>query len=112
MNHVERPAGDVAAADKVAWLREVDDAARAVSPEVRQVVGVYGDSLQRVLIATSDGRWVEETRPRIRLVAQVVAARGDVIQTGWYGPAAMSGVEFLDRFAAARDRREGGASVP
>ncbi len=95
-NRVERPAGDVAAAQKVAWLRELDDTARAHSPEVVQVVGVYGDSLQRRLIATSDGRWVEEDRPRIRLVAQVVAKRGDNIQTGFHGPAACAGVEFLD----------------
>ena len=84
------------AADKVGWLRELDDAARAVSPEVVQVVGVYGDSLQRRLIATSDGRWVEEDRPRIRIVSQVVAKRGDNIQTGFHGPAACAGVEFID----------------
>ena len=95
-NRVERPAADVPAVTKVGWLREVDEVARAVSPEVAQVVGVYGDSLQRRLIATSDGRWIEEERPRIRLVAQVVAKRGDVIQTGWEGPAACAGVEFLD----------------
>lgn len=95
-NRAERPAAEVPAATKVAWLREVDDVARGVSPEVAQVVGVYGDSLQRRLIAASDGRWVEEDRPRIRLVAQVVAKRGDVIQTGWHGPAACAGVEFLD----------------
>jgi TldD protein len=97
-NRVLRPAEHVPAADKVAWLREVDDAARAHGPEVIQVVGVYGDSLQRRLIATSDGRWVQEDRPRIRMVAQVVAKRGDNIQTGFHGPAACAGVEFLDRF--------------
>jgi TldD protein len=95
-NRVEHPAGDLPAADKVAWLREVDDAARSFSPEVVQVTGVYGDSLQRRLIATSDGRWIEEDRPRIRIVAQVVAKRGDVIQTGFHGPAACAGVEFID----------------
>jgi TldD protein len=95
-NHAERPAADVPAATKVGWLREVDEVARGVSPEVIQVTGVYGDSLQRRLIAASDGRWIEEDRPRIRLVAQVVARRGDVIQTGWDGPAACAGVEFLD----------------
>lgn len=95
-NAVERAAAEVAASDKVAWLRELDDAARSFSPEVTQVVGMYGDSLQRRLIATSDGRWVAEDRPRIRLVAQVVAKRDDVIQTGFYGPAACAGVEFID----------------
>ncbi|MGZ4126443.1 MAG: PmbA/TldA family metallopeptidase, partial [Actinomycetota bacterium] len=29
VNPVERPAGEVAAAEKVAWLREIDDVARA-----------------------------------------------------------------------------------
>lgn len=97
VNPVELPAAVVPAADKVAWLREVDDAARSFGPEVVQVVGVYSDSLQQVLIATSDGRWVEEARPRIRLVAQVVAARNGNIQTGFHGPAACAGVEFIER---------------
>ncbi|MBI2239019.1 MAG: TldD/PmbA family protein, partial [Actinobacteria bacterium] len=96
VHRAERPAGAVPAADKVAWLREVDEAARAVDPSVRQVVGVYGDSMQRVLVATSDGRWVEEERPRVRLVAQVVAARDGNIQTGFEGPAGLAGVEFVD----------------
>ena len=100
-NRVERPAGDLPAAEKVAWLRELDDTARAFSPEVVQVTGMYGDSLQRRLIATSDGVWVREDRPRIRLVAQVVAKRDDTIQTGFHGPAACSGVEFLDAHGPA-----------
>ncbi len=85
----------------MAWVREADDAARVVRPEVRQVIGVYGDSLQRVLIATSDGRWVEETRPRIRLVAQVVAARDGNIQTGFHGPAALQRHRVRRRAPAA-----------
>ncbi|MGZ8606290.1 MAG: TldD/PmbA family protein [Actinomycetota bacterium] len=101
----ERAASSIPAADKVAWLREVDEAARSLSPEVRQVVGSYGDSVQRVLIATSDGRWVEEVRPRIRLVAQVVAARDGVIQTGFHGPAGLAGVEFVDAHPPAETAR-------
>ena len=105
-NRTDRPAGPYPAADKVAWLREMDDAARASSPEVVQVIGMYGDSMQRRLIAASDGRWVEESRPRIRLVAQVVAARDDIIQTGFFGPAACGGVELFDRFTAAETGRK------
>ena len=104
-NRADRPADDVPAATKVGWLREVDAAARGVSPEVLQVVGIYGDSLQRRQIAASDGRLIEEQRPRIRVVAQVVAKRGDVIQTGWHGPAACAGVEFLDRHPPAETGR-------
>jgi TldD protein len=96
-NRAVRPASEIPAATKVDWLRAANEAARSASPEVAQVVVIYGDSLQRRLIAASDGRWVEEDRPRIRLVTQVVAKRDDVIQTGWEGPAACAGVEFLDQ---------------
>ncbi|MEW6058905.1 MAG: TldD/PmbA family protein [Actinomycetota bacterium] len=92
----ERPASAVPASTKVAWLREVDEAARSFSPEIRQVAATYGDSVQRVLIATSDGRWVEEERPRVRLYVTVVAARDGNIQTGSHGPAGLAGVEFLE----------------
>jgi TldD protein len=91
-----REAASAPSADKVAWVREADDAARALSPEVRQVTAVYGDSVQRILVATSDGRWVQEVRPRVRLFVTVVAARGDVIQTGMHGPAGLAGLEFVD----------------
>src|SRR2546426_477631 len=48
VHRAERPAADAGAADKVSWLRAADDAARSVSPEVRQVVASYSDSVQRV----------------------------------------------------------------
>ena len=96
MHRAERPAVDVAPERKVSWLWEADETARGVDPAVRQVVASYGDSLQRVLIAASDGRLVEETRPRIRLAVQVVAARDGVIQTGFEGPAGLAGAEFVD----------------
>ncbi|HEX9124649.1 MAG TPA: TldD/PmbA family protein [Actinomycetota bacterium] len=98
---VERPASAASAEDKVALLREVDDTARSFSPEVRQVVAGYADSLQRVLVATSDGRWVEEERPRVRLYVTVVAGRDGNIQTGAHGPAALSGLEHFDRHPPA-----------
>ena len=96
-HEVARPSSGVPRDRKVAWLREADDAARAVDPAVRQVLVAYVDSLQHVLIANSRGTWAEEERPRIRLIAQVVAARDDVIQMGFDGPAALAGAEFLDR---------------
>lgn len=95
VHSAEKPAEDVAKAAKVAWLQEANDAARSFDGSVRQVTASYMDSTQRILIATSDGRWVEETRPRIRFVVQVVAARDGVMQTGFWGPAAMGGVEYI-----------------
>ena len=101
----EQPADVVDASRKVGWLREAEDAARSYSPEVRQVVVGYGDSVQRILIANSDGLWAEEERHRLRLVANVVAARDGVMQTGFEGPAALGGVEVLDRYPPSETGR-------
>ena len=98
---VPEPADGVARDRKVAWLREADDAARAVAPTVRQVAVVYFDTRQRVLIADSDGSWVEEDRPRIRLFVSVVAGRDGVMQTGSHGPASMGGTELFQRHPPA-----------
>jgi TldD protein len=95
LHPAREPAADVAAERKVAWVREADDAARAYSNHVRQVVVGYGDSMQRLLVASSEGRWVEEERHRVRLTAQVMAARDGVVQTGFDGPARLGGAEVL-----------------
>jgi TldD protein len=103
---MEAPASEVTRDRKVGWLQEADDAARAHSPEVRQVVVGYGDSVQRVLIASSEGTWVEEERHRVRLSANVVSARDGVMQTGFEGPAGVGGVEVLEAHPPAETGAE------
>ena len=92
---VEKPPESVPREEKVAWLWEADEAARSHSRDVRQVVAGYGDSIQRSLVATSGGAWVEEERHRVRFVVSVVAARDGVMQTGFEGPAGLGGTELL-----------------
>ncbi len=91
-----RPTADVPRDRKVAWVREAEEAARSHGAEVRQVVVGYGDSVQRLLVASSEGTWVEEERHRVRLIAHVVASRDGVVQTGFDGPAALGGAEVLE----------------
>jgi TldD protein len=95
-------ASEVPTERKADWVREADETARALGPEIRQVTAVYGDSVQRVLVAASDGRWVEEVRPRIRLSVSAVAGRDDTIQTGFHGPAGLAGAEFIEANPPAR----------
>jgi TldD protein len=95
---IQSPPDSVSTEQKVAWLREADEAARSLDPTVRQVLAGYADGAQRLLVANSDGVWAEEERPRVRLVVQVVAARDDVVQTGFDGPAGLIGTELFDRF--------------
>ncbi len=92
---VRRPE-EVDPAEKVEALRAADDAARATGAEVRQVVSSYSDVRQKVLIASSDGRWAEDDRTRVRFAVQVIAARGDRIMTGFEAPGHSGGFELLD----------------
>jgi TldD protein len=89
--------GDVGAADKASALRIADDAARSISPAVRQVSATYADVHQRVLVANSEGHIATDDRTRVRFVVQVVAARNGVIQTGFEAPGHSGGYELLDQ---------------
>jgi len=99
---VQEPVHAVPVDRKMGWLREADDAARSLDPSVRQVMGSYADGRQQILVATSEGLWAEEERPRVRLLIQVVAARDGVMQTGHEGPGGLTGAELLRRFPPAQ----------
>ena len=102
---VTEPADEVATDRKVGWVREADDAARSVSGDVTQVVCAYGDSRQRLLVASSGGAWAEEERHRVRLVVSVVAARDGIMQTGFDGPAGLGGAELMEAHPPAETAR-------
>lgn len=87
---------DIDKAAKVAITRRAEEAAWAQGGEVRQVLASYADVAQRVFLANSGGHLSDTTRVRTRLVAQVVAARGDLVQTGFEGPGQSLGFELFD----------------
>ena len=62
-----------------------------------QQVGIrYIDEEQNVLIANSEGKFVEDTRVHSRLAIQAMASEGNEMQTGFYGPGAHAGFEFIE----------------
>ena len=101
-NPVLTPPGEVAIARKAVLVRAGDEAARAASSEIVQVIVGYGDTRQKVLIANSLGDLVFDDRTRTRFSAQVVARRGDVIQTGHETVGGSAGFELVDEEIARR----------
>jgi TldD protein len=101
-NPVLTPPGDVAIARKAVLVRAGDEAARAASSEIVQAIVGYGDTRQKVLIANSLGDLVFDDRTRTRFTAQVVARRGDVIQTGHETVGGSAGFELVDEEIARR----------
>ncbi len=88
--------GEVKAARKAEKLRAAEAAARAVSPEIVQVVANYLDSVQDVLICNTEGTFVTDRRVWTRLSCAAVASNGAELQTGHEGPGAMMGFEIFD----------------
>ncbi len=88
-------------------LREADGAAR-VAPEIRQVEAVFQEWEQEVLVAHTEGAWVEDRRVRTRLNVQAIAQDGAVVQTGvaWRGLGV--GLELFDEYPPATLGRTAG----
>jgi TldD protein len=58
----------------------------------------YRESRQQVVIANSDGAMVEDDRLYLTALVHVVAADGDVIQTGYEPVGGLAGMELLDAY--------------
>ncbi|KUK32237.1 MAG: PmbA/TldD protein [Thermoanaerobacterales bacterium 50_218] len=94
---VEKRPDEVPISDKVALVQVADEAARSVDAKlVRQVTVGYGDVVQKVVIANTEGTFVEDERIRTRLAVNVVAADGGVIQTGFEAAGGTQGLELYE----------------
>jgi TldD protein len=86
---------DVPIERKTAVLRRVDEAARGVDPRVLQVTATYSESVQEVLVASSDGRYRTDTRCRVNLAVICVAKAGEVLESGFESLRGTVGFELL-----------------
>jgi TldD protein len=93
---IERRPEDVPAGRKAALLRELDERGRAAGGEVDQLSAAYGEARRDVTVANSEGLFSGDDRTRVRLVAQAVARRGGVVQTGAETLGAHRGFELLE----------------
>jgi TldD protein len=93
---VERRPEDVEIADKVAMLRLLDETARGVGNEISQVTAGYGENRRTVTIYNSEGLATGDDRIRVRLSAQVIAARDGRIENGTETRGGHVGFELLD----------------
>ncbi|MDR1913502.1 MAG: TldD/PmbA family protein [Clostridiales bacterium] len=77
-------------------LRQGSDSAFDYSQKITQTSCGFSGYSQDVLIANSDGLWVEDRRVRTRVSISAVASSMNEKQTGFAGPGAHMGFEFLD----------------
>jgi len=92
---VELRPEEVEAARKAELLRSLDEKARSAAAEVAQVRVGYGETRREVEVFNSDGRAAADDRTRVRLSTQVVARRGDRVETGSDTRGGHAGFELL-----------------
>lgn len=83
--------------EKVKKVLEANQAARSVSPDIKQVTVSLADVHKQVQIANSIGELIEDEIVRTRFVVNNVAARNGVIQTGFDAVGGVIGWEILDQ---------------
>ncbi len=87
---------DVLYDKKITVLKSAYGGAKNYNSEISQVVASYVDKEQNVLIANTEGLYVQDKRIRTRLGVSAVASKGNENQTGFEGPGRHMGIEMFD----------------
>lgn len=87
---------EAAKSQKLAVMRNANDIIRNYDSEIVQAIINLIDEEQNVLIANSEGKFVEDQRVRSRMSMVSIASNGVDMQTGFYGPGAYRGFEFIE----------------
>jgi len=82
--------------ERVSVVRRANEVARRLDPRVQQVKVLYRDVRQKLSISNSEGLLTEGERVGTILSAQVVSAKGDVVQTGYEPAGGSVGFELFD----------------
>ncbi|MEG1255334.1 TldD/PmbA family protein [Clostridium sp.] len=81
---------------KIQVMKAAYNSAKSYSNEIVQSTVDYIDKDQRVLIANSDGLYVEDRRILTRLLVKSIASNGVENQMGYEGPGRRMGFEMFD----------------
>lgn len=96
----------IALKKKLALAKQAYGAALDYDDVIAQARVTYLDHKQNVLIANSEGLWVEDERVRTRFAVNAIANQNGEMQTGNYAPGASMGFEFFDHYDVEEIARE------
>ncbi|HLZ70039.1 MAG TPA: metallopeptidase TldD-related protein [Dehalococcoidia bacterium] len=92
---VLNPAAEVGAAEKLAVIRRADEAARRYHPSIVRVDVSLVDELKRVLIASSDGKFISDVQPMVRFNVGCLSEIDGSRQTARSGGGGRYGMEYF-----------------
>ncbi len=87
---------NVSTTEKVVMVLDANKVARAFDKRIRQAQVLYRQHHRQVLIANSDGFITEDDCRYLTALVHVVAAQGDVVQTGYESIGGITGMELFD----------------
>ncbi|MBO0995055.1 TldD/PmbA family protein [Bacillus sp. SD088] len=96
LHKIEQMPDGVDGKRKVEVMKQAYDLAKNYHSSISQATIQYVDHEQNVLIANSEGKFVEDKRVRGRLAIQAIASDGTQMEPGFYGPGAHQGFEFIE----------------
>ncbi len=82
--------------EKIDVTKRAYEAAKEYDKNIETVSVAYLDTTQNILIANSDGLFVEDQRVRTRTAISSIANLNGVLESGFYAPGASMGFEFYD----------------
>ncbi len=82
--------------ERIGFVRRANDLAWSLDKKIKQVKVYYGDTVQRVKIANSDFKYVDEERIYTLFFIHVVTAENGVIQTGYEAVGGLKGLELFE----------------
>jgi TldD protein len=91
---------------RVELLRHLDALTRKHGEGIRQVGASMTEKRRAVLIANSEGLWVEDSRQYARLRLSAIAELGDGPQSAAESPGVLGGYEFFEELDAERIAEE------
>ncbi|QSX06168.1 TldD/PmbA family protein [Sedimentibacter sp. zth1] len=81
---------------KIDVINQVISSGKSYDKAIDRMLVRYLDEEQNVLIANTDGVFVQDKRNKTRLLISAYANKNGVVQNGYIGPGAMMGFEFYD----------------
>ncbi len=93
--HIVKPYNESGLDFKTDIVRQANHEARSFDSNIRQAKIIYSENIQQICILNTEGERIEEERPSLILMVQVVASKNNIIQTGYEAVAGRTGLELL-----------------
>ena len=97
---------DIDYSKKIGVMKTAYKSAKDYNSEISQVGVSYSDKDQKILIANTEGIYLEDRRIRTRLGINAVASKDNENQTGFEGPGRYKGFEIFEEIDAEYYARE------